>query len=150
MWQRLHDGFVRGRTNRRPDLTLSELSASMHENQGYMRVYWSGAWYFLTADLELRRRSRGRQSLDTALRALNVCCADRKLSAREIARRLDAVADETLFLPLFEEVVSRRALPAFEDQFMSLGINVHSGEVVLDETHESASLRRSFARWGPP
>ena len=147
MWQRLHDGFVRGRSNRRPDLTLAELSPGMHENRSYMRVYWSGAWYFLNADLELRRRSGGRESLDTALRALNDCCAERKLSARQIARRLDDITGETIFVPLFEDVAESRALPPFEDQFASLGIRIGNGRVSLDETHERAALRRGFAHW---
>jgi hypothetical protein len=150
MWQRLHDGFVRGRSNRRPDLTLAELSPDMHENRSYMRVYWSGAWYFLTADLQLRRRTGGRQSLDTALGALNDCCADLKLSARDIARRLDAITGQAIFIPLFEDVAGSLALPAFEGQFASLGIRVSNGRVSLDETHESAPLRSGFARWNLP
>jgi hypothetical protein len=145
MWQRLHDGFVRGRSNRRPDLSLAELSPIMHENRSYMRVYWSGAWYFLSADLELRRRSHGRQSLDTALYALNACCADRKMSAREIARKLDAITGQALFVPLFDQVADSRSLPPFEDRYASLGIGIDGGRVSLDEEHASAHLRRSFA-----
>ena len=117
MWQRLYEGFMRGRSNRRPDLTLAELSLKMHENASYMRVYWSGAWYFMTADLALRRRSHGRQSLDTALRELNACCADQKFAARDIAKRLDAVTGEAIFLTLFDEVAASRALPDFEEQY---------------------------------
>lgn len=59
MWQRLYEGFMRGRDNRRPDLSLAELSPRMRENRSFMRVYWSGAWYFLRADTALRRRSSG-------------------------------------------------------------------------------------------
>jgi hypothetical protein len=48
MWDRLYAGFMRGRNrNKRPQLTLSELSPQMHDTGSYMRVYWSGAWYFL-------------------------------------------------------------------------------------------------------
>ena len=147
MWQRLHDGFERGRSNRRPDLTLAELSPSMHENRSYMRVYWSGAWYFLNADLELRHRSGGKQSLDTALHALNACCGDRELSSREIARRLDALTGESVFVPLFRKVADSHALPPFERQFASLGITIIGGRVILDETHEQAALRQGFANW---
>ncbi len=39
MWQRLYDGFERGRKNYRPDLTLAQLSPFMRENRSFMRVY---------------------------------------------------------------------------------------------------------------
>ena len=147
MWQRLHDGFVRGQDNRRPDLSLAELSPEMHANRSYMRVYWSGAWYFLVADLELRRRSEGRQSLDSALRSLNACCADRRMSARAIARQLDRITGYDLFVPLFEEIADSMAIPSFESTYSSLGISVNSaGRVMLDESHPSAELRRAIAR----
>lgn len=146
MWQRLHDGFVRGRKNRRPDLTLAELSPVMRENRSYMRVYWSGAWYFMTADLELRRQSQGRQNLDTVLQALNACCAESKLSARQIAGRFDELTGTDIFLPLFERVASSKELPLFEAQYASLGISLREGRVGLDEGHESSALRRGFVR----
>jgi predicted metalloprotease with PDZ domain len=146
MWQRLHDGFVRGRKNRRPDLSLAELSPSMRENRSYMRVYWSGAWYFFRADMELRRRSAGRQTLDTALAALNACCADAALSARDIAIELDRLTGQLLFVPLFDQVAASRALPPFEEQFAALGIVLKDGRVSLQNTHPSAGIRSTIAR----
>ncbi len=149
MWQRLHDGFIRGRTNRRPDLSLAELSPAMRENRSYMRVYWSGAWYFFRADTELRRRSNGRQSLDTALAGLNACCADGAMSAREIAVELDRVTGQLLFVPLFDQVAASRALPPFEEQFAELGIELKGGAVSLRNTHPLAAVRGSIARQQP-
>lgn len=145
MWQRLYDGFMRGRKNRRPDLSLGELSDRMREERSFMRVYWSGAWYFLAADAELRRRSGGRKSLDTALQQLNICCREQILSARQIASRLDTLSGESVFLPLFNEVSDSRALPEFETLYRELGISVHRGRVSLDEDHAKAALRRGFA-----
>ncbi|MEM0954689.1 MAG: hypothetical protein AAGI24_11170 [Pseudomonadota bacterium] len=146
MWQRLHDGFVRGRDNKRPDMTLAELSPSMREHRSYMRVYWSGAWYFFRADTELRSRSGGTQSLDTALAALNECCADMRLLAREIASRLDQLSGEAVFLPLFDQVAASYGLPAFEALYRELGIGIDaSGTVTLQPSHPQAPLRRAIA-----
>ncbi len=131
MWQRLHDGFVRGRENKRPDITLAALSPIMREQRSYMRVYWSGAWYFFKADTELRQRTGGEQSLDTALGALNACCADEKLSAKAIARKLDILTGQQLFLPLFTRVANSYALPPFETLYQELGISIVDGEVAL-------------------
>lgn len=146
MWQRLHDGFVRGRNNKRPDLTLAELSPAMRENRSYMRVYWSGAWYFFRADVELRQRTEGRQSLDTALEALNRCCADASMSAREIATTLDRLTGQLLFVPLFDQVASSRALPPFEEIYEDLGIRIQQNRVSLLEAHPQTPLRSAIAR----
>lgn len=145
MWQRLYEGFMRGRDNRRPDLSLAELSPRMRESRSFMRVYWSGAWYFFRADVELRRRSQGTRSLDSALAALYDCCAGESLSARQIAARLDRLTGQALFLPLFEEVSHSRDLPGFEQQFAELGILVEDGVVSLDDAHALAALRGAIA-----
>ena len=146
MWQRLYEGFTRGQTNHRPDLSLAQLSPRMRENRSFMRVYWSGAWYLLSVDIELRRRSGGEQSLDTALAALNRCCADASMSARSIATRLDSLTGEELFMPMFRQAADSYELPRFEERFAALGIEVVDGEVRLDETHPQAQLRRAIAR----
>ena len=147
MWDRLHAGFMRGRTrNRHPQLTLAELSPQMHESRSYMRVYWSGAWYFLTADVELRRRSDNRQSLDTVLGQLNRCCAEQYLSARDIARQLDKLSGQNLFLPLYEQVSSSYAVPEFETLFDQLGISIVDEQVGLLNSAEELAIRDGIGR----
>jgi predicted metalloprotease with PDZ domain len=147
MWDRLHAGFMRGRTrNKRPQLSLAELSEQMHETGSYMRVYWSGALYFLAADVELRRRSNNQQSLDTALEQLNRCCAEQQLSARDIARQLDKVSGQELFLPLFIEVSSSYAVPEFETLFNKLGVEVVGDTVLLRDSAEELAIREGIGR----
>jgi hypothetical protein len=147
MWDRLHAGFMRGRnTNKLPELSLGELSEQMHESRSYMRVYWSGAWYFLTADVELRRRSNNQQSLDTALESLNRCCAEDSLSAREIAMQLDRLSEQALFVPLFDKVAASQAIPAFEPLFQQLGIEVINDGVLLLDNAEEIGIRDAIGR----
>ena len=144
MWQRIHDGFIRGRDNRRPDLSLAQLSPRMRESRSYMRVYWSGAWYFFHADLELRRRSANRQSLDTALEQLNRCCSEKKLSAVAIAQRLDRLTGQELFVPLFRRVSGSRELPDFEHLYQELGIDLRDGKVKLRKDHPGRPIRQAM------
>jgi hypothetical protein len=146
MWQKLYEGFKRGQNNRRPDLSLAELSSQMRENRSYMRVYWSGAWYFLAADVELRRRTNSTQSLDTALALLNACCADRSMSAREMAARLDQLTGQELFLPLFEQVAASRDIPAFDSLFAELGLRIENDRVILEEGADGVSIRQGICR----
>lgn len=145
MWQHLYDGFVRGRKNGHPELSLHELSERRYELRGFMRMYWSGAWYFLAADVALRKRSANGQSLDAALQALNRCCGNKALSARHIAARLDRLNDEAVFVPLFDEVRMSQALPDFEPLLQELGVTVVDGVVRLDQDHPNAGLRRGIA-----
>ena len=141
-WQRLYDGFSRGRAdavlNGRP---LSEVSSSLRRNGAYMRVYWSGAWYFLHADLELRRASGGRNSLDTALAALNQCCADQQMSVLEMTRKMDQQNDTEVFERLYWQARKLERMPDFETDLASLGIDVGSGDVELNYSGAAARLR---------
>jgi hypothetical protein len=145
MWQRLQDGFIRGRDNKRPDLSLEDLSPKLHENRSHMRVYWTGALYFLTADVELRRRSQGEQSLDTVLAQLNACCGDRALSVPEMVRRLDGIIDYPLFQPLYEEMTLSKQIPEFEGIYQELGIVSENEQVELVEGHPMTNIRQAIA-----
>lgn len=150
MWQRLHDGFVRGRMDSRFDgQPLSEVSAGLRENGGFMRVYWSGAWYFLAADLALRSESGGLFSLDTALAKLNACCAEHPLSVPAMVEMLDQLNRVNTFSTLYAEAVRSRRLPAFEPLYESLGISVVGGQVRLEYDTEAAQLRRGISA-APP
>ncbi|MEH6593082.1 MAG: hypothetical protein V7746_22625 [Halioglobus sp.] len=145
MWQKLHDGFDRGLDNRRPDLTLAELSPAMRENRSFMRVYWSGAWYFLKADVELRKNSGGTITLDSVLSELNKCCRDQPMSARQMVNALDSIAESTLFSELFDTTRASRAIPPVADLLSELGIASEGGTVSFIPDHPGTDLRRSIS-----
>lgn len=145
MWQKFCDGFMRGRADEHFDgKPLQAVSDGMRENGGFMRVYWSGAWYFLAADARLRRQSGGRVSLDTALEKLNRCCRDERLSVPEIVLRLDQLNDVVLFQPLYEEIRSSTRLPPFEPIFDRLGVGVEGGVVSLRGEGPGVLLRHQM------
>lgn len=146
MWQRIHDGLQRGtRDTGFSDQPLHAVSDAMHNRGGFMRVYWSGARYFLELDVRLRRQSGGRLNLDLALQRLNDCCANRKLAARDIARLLDEHNDVVLFQPLYERTRESLAVAPADKLFASLGINVADGTVSLQPSGPGARLRREIA-----
>jgi hypothetical protein len=144
MWQKLYDGFVRGLENPRPDLNLAELSPNMRENRSFMRVYWSGAWYFLSADIALRKQSGGDVTLDSALGMLNSCCRERSMSAWQIAGKLDYLTDTTIFTHLFTQARASRALPPVLGLFADLGIAIEEGSVSLLPDHPGSAIRRDI------
>jgi predicted metalloprotease with PDZ domain len=150
MWQRLHDGFLRGRKDDRFDgQTLDEVSSQLRENGGFMRVYWSGAWYFLAADLALRSQSQGMFSLDTALEKLNDCCAERPMSVPSMVQTLDKLNRVDTFTSLYRDAVRSESMPDFETLFDALGISIAEGQVQLEQSGAAAQLRREIAAVHP-
>lgn len=147
MWQNIYGGLLRGiADNRHQDLTLQEVSATLHTQGGFMRTYWSGARYFLELDIRLRRQSGGRITLDTALEKLNQCCADDTLSAAQIVRKLDDLNKLTLFESLYQSTRERKSVAPFQTLFTSLGITLTDGRVSLQPVGPGADLRRQIAK----
>lgn len=146
MWQKLYDGYRRGladdRFRGRP---LQQVSDNMRKDGGFMRVYWSGAWYFLAADVRLRQQSRGRISLDTALQKLNDCCADDRLSVPTMVRKLDELNRVILFGSLYEQLLVSEDIPPYDPIFASLGISITNGQVKLQQHGPGVSIRRGIS-----
>jgi hypothetical protein len=150
MWQRLYDGFRRGLAEREFDgRPLRSVSDNLRRDGGYMRVYWSGAWYFLAADTRLRLQSRGHQTLDGALERLNRCCAERSMSVPEMVDRLDELNRLVLFRPLYDELVESTRIPPFATLFASLGIALEDGRVTLQSVGPGAAIRRQMVYAAP-
>ena len=110
-WRRLAAGFERG------SASLPELSPAAAARRGVrgarMKYYWAGAALALLADVELRRQSSGRQSLDSVLGDLHDCClpARRLWSARKLFRLLDNFAERPVFMPLYREYAHTVGFP---------------------------------------
>jgi len=106
--QKLLAGLQRGiDNNSAPHLTLRQLSRNLRKHQAYMRVYWSGTWYFWRVDQTLREKGL---SLDQALNYLNGCCAQQSLSAEQIVSKLDEYSGSELFSVNFWRTANSREL----------------------------------------
>ena len=123
--ERLRAGFERGaKNNQDADLTLGQLSGDMFERGAFMRVYWTGALYFLEADIELRSRSNQAgpaRTMDEVLQLFGECClqAGRSMRGSTIAAEFDRLAETELFVPLFQKYAATRAIPEYEDLLSS-------------------------------
>jgi hypothetical protein len=113
--QRFQAAFERGRNDGlHSDLTLGELSGVMRERLAFMRVYWTGALYFMEADIRLRQLDTP-MTLDDVLRGFGTCCLAEqgRWDGLRIARDFDAVVGEPLFVPLYESYEQSRAIPEY-------------------------------------
>ncbi len=144
-WQELYEAFGRGRRTQRPG-TLAQVSAGMHENFGYQRVYWGGAAVAFALDVAVREDSDGERSLDDAMRHLRACCGDatHKWPAQTLLEELDAWYGKPLFTEVAAGLLGAEGFPRVEDTFERLGIETVGGRVTLDDAHPMAAQRRDI------
>lgn len=140
-WQKLYEGFERGRRSR-PELSPNAAAAG-GTRSATMKVYWSGAVLALAADLELRRISDGQASLDTVIVALGDCClpSARAWSGTELLQKLDELAGEAVFMPLYRRYANTAGFPDYAPLFAELGLSVERGRVVPGEQAAKTALR---------
>jgi hypothetical protein len=146
-WEELNAGFERGIRGTPPGRTLAEVSETMLRDRSFMRVYWSGAAIALLADVELRRRTGGEESLDTALAGFADCClpSDRSWRARELMQRLDALTGDTVFTELYRRYVDSDDFPDLRALYAQLGIEATGKiDVQLDPTAPQADIRTAI------
>jgi hypothetical protein len=144
MWQKLFEGFERGRKDTHySHQKLNYLSDNISQNHSYMRIYWSGALYWLKADIALRGLNIG-FSLDKVLHELQKCCFDRYLSAVDITKRLDKLSNSTIFTSLFTDFSGSYTLPEYIDDLNMLGVVQHAGRVELENNTENSHIRRAI------
>lgn len=128
-WQKLWEGFERGRASR-PELSPNT-ATSRANRSARMKVYWSGAAIALMADVTLRERSGGRQTLDDVMGALQDCClpSDRVWDGPELFEKLDTLAGTPVFMPLYRRYADTSGFPDTRDVFARLGLSVEDRRV---------------------
>jgi predicted metalloprotease with PDZ domain len=148
-WQKIYDGLERGRESA-PGLSPNEAArAPMRDTR--MKVYWSGASIALMADVELRRRSGGRQSLDSVLGELQQCCLPSTYawSGVELFRKLDEFVEEPFLQDLYRRYADADEFPDARLLLEELGVTVRNGKVALDDAAALAGIRTAITEPAP-
>jgi len=148
-WQKLYDGLERGRKSR-PELSPNGAAAGDFRG-GLMKVYWSGAALALLADMELRERSDGAESLDLALDRLQACClpAADVWTGPELMARLDSMLSSPVFMPLYRRYADTAGFPDVSHALEQLGVHIANGKVELRNDAELAGIRTSMTKMDP-
>jgi len=145
-WQRLSEGFERGRESR-PDLSPND-AASGGIRRARMKVYWSGAAIALMADIRLRERSNGKESLDQALGQLQSCClpSRRRWSGTELFEKLDTFVETPVFMPLYRQYADVDGFPDIAPLLSDLGVSTNpGGTITLDDRARLAEVRKAIS-----
>ena len=145
-WQKLYEGLERGRRSR-PGMSPDDASRT-RASGSLMKIYWSGAAMALMADVELRRRSGGEESLDTVLDRLQRCClpSTRVWTARELFATLDEQVEQPVFIPLYERYAYAPGFPDYGATFAALGLDVRQNIVYLNDDAELSAVRDAITR----
>jgi hypothetical protein len=149
VWARLTRSFERA--DRVPDPPPLDRLHERPFRDMRMLVYWAGAAMALMADVQLRSRTEGAQSLDSVLGRLSRCClpSERVWTADELFARLDELAGEAVFVPLHEEFMARRGMPDLGGLYRDLGIVTMDGNPRLIPEGRLATVREAImARTG--
>lgn len=149
-WQRMHAGFRRGRDWGPKELSLAQATERMYREGGYMRVYWQGTALLLAADVELRRLSDGRQSLDTVLEAFGRCCLDPdpEWRARDVLARFDELSGTKVFTTLHDTQIEAPGFPDLSGLYRQLGLRALGGKLEVGEG-PLARIRDAIMARGP-
>lgn len=143
-WQKLHDGLERGRSSV-PEMSPNEATAA-DERDSRMKVYWSGTALALMADVELRRRSNGKESLDTVLGQFQRCClpSARTWTGTELFTKFDSFLDEPVFMNLYQQFADTPGFPDTNPLLEQLGIVLDDGKVRLSGGAQLAEIRAAL------
>jgi len=92
----------------------------------------------------------GKQSLDTALAALNDCCGavDLAWSAREIFDKLDEVTGTGIFSQIYDQHVASRNFPDLLQTYRALGISIGGNGIELSIGDGESQLRDRIMETG--
>lgn len=121
LWRRMYEGSMLGT---QASGTLEEETKIMPTAGNYQRVYWAGAAIVLMADVQLRRRSHGQESLDSVLAGLAALrdAAERPYSAQDLLSQMDAIAKQQVFAELGILYARAASFPRLEPLYRELGV----------------------------
>ncbi len=141
-WQQLHEGFGRGRRSG-GSRTLADESKDMYRYHTFHRVYWGGAAIALRIDVELRKRSGGRRSLDDVMRMLqrNFGTTRQPHHAIDLMRAVDRWLGQPICTVIADVCLQSRKFPSVEPAYEALGLISLDGRVVYAKTAPQAADR---------
>ena len=113
-------------------------------NGEWGRVYWGGALYFLQADVEIRRRTRGAHSLESALKAVVATGANVEtvLPLARVVELADAETGVAVLRELYEAMGLGPGTVNLTELWARLGVIPEADSVRFDDAAPDALMRK--------
>ncbi|MBA3707886.1 MAG: hypothetical protein H0W83_03580 [Planctomycetes bacterium] len=110
------------------------------------RTYWGGALFCLVADIRIRERTLGKQSLQDALTAILNAGGDGRehWDIEHVLAVGDTALVEPILAPLYRDLALQPGGVDLPTIWRRLGIVARSGRIDFDDTAEMAGVRRSM------
>lgn len=139
-WAKLDAGFGRGLANR--SSAGQRLSDAADSYRSTMRVYWSGAAYWLEAELALMQR--GGPTLEEVLNrfARSHLPAARRWRPEEFVQTLDSLAGTELFTPMYSRYANGKSFPTLTEVYRGFGLGERIGRLQLSDDRTERALRQ--------
>jgi hypothetical protein len=112
------------------------------------RTYWGGATFWLLADMSIYQRTRGRRTLQDALRGINHASGGNtaEWSADQVMAAGDAATGTDVLAKLYAREKDTPVPTDLDAIFRELGVAESGGQIVFDEQAPMAAFRRGLTR----
>lgn len=139
-WRELQAGLQNG-------LPTPE-SRGFNGTRSWGETYWGGALYFFLADLQIRRATGGKKSLDDALQAIVQAGLDLRVFAEVevVLRAGDRATGTTVLFDLYQKVAHRPYPVDLQPIWKSLGVEVKGDRVKFDGQAHEAETREAMTQ----
>jgi hypothetical protein len=110
------------------------------------RTYWGGALFWFLADIEIRRQSQGKFSLDDAMRAILKDGGDGSAhwKAERVIKVGDAATEGHALKELFAQMATHPVATDLDALWKSLGVSAEGETIKLDDTAPLAKIREAI------
>jgi hypothetical protein len=114
------------------------------------RTYWGGAAFWLLADVSIYERTRGRQNLLDALRAVNRKSGGNAAdwSADDVMAAGDAATGTDVLAGLYADMKAKPIEVDLQGLFEKIGVSNSGGRILFDDRAPLAEFRRRLTQ--PP
>ncbi|MBX9721230.1 MAG: hypothetical protein K2X81_07540, partial [Candidatus Obscuribacterales bacterium] len=110
------------------------------------RIYWGGAIYCLLADIEIRKKTKNKAGLETALRAIANSGGD--IASDWSAQKAITVGDRAVGVTVLKDLYNRMALHSetvdLGKVWKELGVKVVDNKTIFDDSAPLASIRKAI------
>jgi hypothetical protein len=121
-------------------------SRGLEAGRTWAATYWGGALFAFEADLEIRRRTENRKSLDDALRGI-VNAGGNVTVSWSLAKALEA-GDRAAGVPVLTELFAKMRRPFapfdLDETFQRLGVRTAALEISYDDAAPLSAIRRGI------
>lgn len=144
-WQLIAEGYDRGRSVG-TGAALAKESATMRSNHTYWRVYWAGAAIAMRLDVELRRASGGKRSLDDVMRHWSRRAGEvEEVSAASLVTDADALLGAPIFATSTAPLLASPKFPDVAPMWRWLGVSIGAGGVTCVDAEGAGERDRIMA-----